>query len=236
MTRFKRRKESRRKNKIFCDPLKSSLWETWSHCYIITEWFFYINHFSLIIFYHSVLVGLWTIRLSAGAGAHIEYSSCSHAEDMTITNVIIKTPDRKWNWGVNDIMPGSDGLRIWVFWKSSWLRFESGPGQSTWRVDCGWYRNSQHSKDYVSLSSCRKTKSQEVNKRFVPEQRELSVFREFPCIWLYCNVCVKCADFKPLGLVQWQYTTQDKSVELKYDTTWDPGNRPECHDRQVLSW
>ena len=23
-------------------------------CYIITEWFFYINHFSLIIFYQSV--------------------------------------------------------------------------------------------------------------------------------------------------------------------------------------
>ena len=25
--------------------------------YIITEWFFYINHFSLIIFYHSVWLG-----------------------------------------------------------------------------------------------------------------------------------------------------------------------------------
>ena len=24
------------------------------YCYIIKEWFFYINHFSLIIFYHSV--------------------------------------------------------------------------------------------------------------------------------------------------------------------------------------
>ena len=32
---------------------------------------------------------------------------------MTITNVIIKTPDRKLDWGVNDVMPGSDGLRIW---------------------------------------------------------------------------------------------------------------------------
>ena len=26
-------------------------------CYIVTEWFFYINHFSLIIFYHSVWWG-----------------------------------------------------------------------------------------------------------------------------------------------------------------------------------
>ena len=31
--------------------------EEWPHCYIITEWFFYINHFSLIIFYHSVWLG-----------------------------------------------------------------------------------------------------------------------------------------------------------------------------------
>ena len=26
-------------------------------CYLITEWFFYVNHFSLIIFYHSVWLG-----------------------------------------------------------------------------------------------------------------------------------------------------------------------------------
>ena len=28
-----------------------------SYCYIITGWFCYINHFSLIIFYHSVWLG-----------------------------------------------------------------------------------------------------------------------------------------------------------------------------------
>ena len=38
--------------------------------------------------------------------------SRSCAEDMTITNAITKTPERKWNWDVNDVMPGSDGLRI----------------------------------------------------------------------------------------------------------------------------
>ena len=62
-------------------------------CYIITEWFF-----LLIIFVNYILsfglVGLWTIWLSAGAGAHIEYSSRSRTKDITITNVIIKTPDR----------------------------------------------------------------------------------------------------------------------------------------------
>ena len=67
------------------------------------------------------LVGLRTIRLSAHAGAHIEYSSRSHTEDVTITNVIIKTPDRKWDWGVNDIMPGSEGLGILVIFEKKLL-------------------------------------------------------------------------------------------------------------------
>ena len=42
------------------------------------------------------LVRLRTIRLSARAEAHIE-RRCSHSrgEDVTITDVIIKTPDRK---------------------------------------------------------------------------------------------------------------------------------------------
>ena len=27
---------------------------------------------------------------------------------MAITNLIIKIPDRKWNWSVYDVMPASD--------------------------------------------------------------------------------------------------------------------------------
>ena len=27
------------------------------------------------------------------------------------------------DWSVNDVMPGSDGLRIWVFWKTRQLGF-----------------------------------------------------------------------------------------------------------------
>ena len=55
--------------------------------------------FNIIIFGYILsfgLVRLRTIRLSAraGASAHIECSSRSYAEDLTITNVIIKTPDR----------------------------------------------------------------------------------------------------------------------------------------------
>ena len=46
------------------------------------------------------LVRLRTVWLSARAGAHIDcrYSHLC-AEDGTITNVIIKTPDRKLDWG-----------------------------------------------------------------------------------------------------------------------------------------
>ncbi len=60
------------------------------------------------------MVGLRTIRLSARAGANIEYNLRSRAEDVTITNDKIKTPDRKEDWVVNDVWPGSDGLGILV--------------------------------------------------------------------------------------------------------------------------
>ena len=65
----------------------------------------------------------------AAGGAYIECSSRSHVEYVTITNIIIKIPDRKYDWGVNYIMPGSDGLGILViFQKSSKLRFDAGRG------------------------------------------------------------------------------------------------------------
>ena len=79
-------------------------------CYIIAEGFFLYYHFSVGYSLSFGLVRLRTIRLSAGADAHIECYSCSLLENVTITNVIIKTPDRKW--GVNDVMPGSEGLGI----------------------------------------------------------------------------------------------------------------------------
>ena len=89
-------------------------------CYIIAEGFFFILSFFVGYILSFGLVRLRTIRFSARAGAHIECRcSCSRAEDVTITNVIIKTPDRKWNWGVKDVMPGSDGLRILVIFEKS---------------------------------------------------------------------------------------------------------------------
>ena len=61
-----------------------------------------------------------TIRLSARVGAHIECRcSRSCAEDVTITNVIRKTPDRKCDWGVNDVISGNDGLGFLVILQKS---------------------------------------------------------------------------------------------------------------------
>ena len=90
---------------------------------------FFILSFFVGYFLSFGLVRLRTIRLSACAETHIE-CRCSCTEDITITDVIIKTPDRKWDLGVNDVMPGSDGLRILViFKKSRELRFEPGWGE-----------------------------------------------------------------------------------------------------------
>ena len=82
-------------------------------CNIIAEGFFLYYHFFVGYSLPFDLVRLRTVRLSARVEAHIERRcSRSHGEDVTITDVIIKNPDRKWTGDVNDVMPGSDGLRI----------------------------------------------------------------------------------------------------------------------------
>ena len=66
------------------------------------------------------LVRLRTVQLSARVGAHIEpRGSRSRRENVTITDVIIKTPDRKWTGDVNDVIPGSDGLGFWVIFEKN---------------------------------------------------------------------------------------------------------------------
>ena len=37
------------------------------------------------------------------------------------SKTIIRPPDRKWDWGVNDIMPRSDGLKFLVILKKKQL-------------------------------------------------------------------------------------------------------------------
>ena len=68
-------------------------------CYIIAEGFF-ISSFFVGYILSFGLVRLRTFRLSERVRAHIE-RRCSRScgEDVTITDVIIKTPDRKCDWG-----------------------------------------------------------------------------------------------------------------------------------------
>ena len=80
-------------------------------------WFFvgYILFFGL--------VRLRTIRLSARVAAHIECKcSCTHGEDVTISDVIIKTPDRKWRHARKR---WAEDLG-WFLEKKAELRFEAG--------------------------------------------------------------------------------------------------------------
>ena len=143
------------------------------------EWYFYINHFSLIIFYHSVWLG-FELFVSWCTCTHIEYSSLSCAEDMTITNVIIKTPDRQWDWGVNDVMPGSDRLRFLMILKKTlveiWLW--AGPVQLGGGLTVGDVGTVSIVKIVcLSLSSCRKTKVKKVINVSYLNNGESSVFR-----------------------------------------------------------
>ena len=80
--------------------LSKALGSRINSCFVIfAEEFFYIIIFVGYILSFG-LVWLRTIRLSSQVGAHIERRcSRSRGEDGTITDVIIKTPDRKYDWG-----------------------------------------------------------------------------------------------------------------------------------------
>ena len=69
---------------------------------------FYINHFSLIIFYHSVWLGSEPLR-SLSPGAYSD-DAVLHpcAKDITII-CHNKPPNKKWGWSVYDVRPRRDG-------------------------------------------------------------------------------------------------------------------------------
>ena len=110
---------------------ESSASMPWTRCYIIAEGFFSYYHFFVGYVLSFSLVRHRTIRLSGRVGAHIEgRCSCSRGEDVKITDVIIKK-NRVGNMtgDVNDVMPGSDGLRILgYFWKKKELVEIRTPG------------------------------------------------------------------------------------------------------------
>ena len=81
---------------------------------MIARGFFFILSFFVGYILSFGLVRLTTIRLSARVGAHIE-RKCSHSrgEDVTITDVIKYPRIVNGTGDVNEVMPGSDGLRMW---------------------------------------------------------------------------------------------------------------------------
>ena len=140
-------------------------WLTMLNCGRI---FFLYYHFSLVISYHSGYLG-----------AHIECRCLrSRGEDVTITDVIIKTPDKKWDWGCEwrparkrwagilgyfekkavswDLDQLESSCLLWVCVHVGWvseLRADAGRTVSIVKIVC-------------TLSSCWKPKSQEGNKSF----------------------------------------------------------------------
>ena len=89
-------------------------------------------------------------------------------------------------------MPGSDGVGILViFEKSSSLRSDAGRGQSSCVLrDAPRVVGSDGTVSivtivYLSLSSCRKSKSQEGNRSFVPEQPRVVSVSGFLCMWTF---------------------------------------------------
>ena len=122
-------------------------------------------------------------------------------EDVTITDVTIKTPDRKWEWGCewhHSRKRWAEDFWIWkkaVSWDSTleeggrfviWVR----PDQlGVYRMPACWlsqwveswqWMNSQHSKKLcLSLLMSENLKLKKVNKSFVPEPRKSSVFCVF---------------------------------------------------------
>ena len=126
------------------------------------------------------------VRCNINAGVHVR------VEDASFTDVKIKFPDRKWDWGC--------GLRIWEFEKKQLVEFllpNKGVDIQSWaRPDefvCYGHRTSvglraddvkavSIERLCVSLSSCQKTFNSNL-KQF----RECCVFHVYfihPCIWL----------------------------------------------------
>ena len=152
------------------------------------------------------LVRLRTIRLSARVGAHIERRcSRSRGEDVTITDVIIKTRIENVTGDVNDVMPVSDGLRILGdFWKKELVEIWSWTKRvnfwtwarpvQLWTTGCPRLVGSDGTVSIVKIVSfsprVENLKVKKVIKVSYLNYRESSVFRVFfgflcRCMWTF---------------------------------------------------
>ena len=106
------------RNLIF--PKKSVMLYNYEMIFLYKSFFInYILSFSL--------VGLWTIRLSVHVRRHwVQFTLARRGYDNHNCH---NKPQIGNGWSVNDVMPGIDGLKIWLFWKTRQLGFYCGPDQ-----------------------------------------------------------------------------------------------------------
>ena len=87
---------------------------------------FYINHFSLIIFYHSVWLDFELFGLRAQVyNQLVQFMLALKGYDNH--HYHNKLPDSKWDRSVDDLMPERDGPENLRILKKSQLRVETGP-------------------------------------------------------------------------------------------------------------
>ena len=119
----------------------------------------------------------WERNLVISKKASVEILTQGRAAQLGATGCAF-VGSVSWDLTLGEASPdGSYGMRGAFVGSVSWDLTLGRAVQL--EVGCGRCRNSQQSKNWVSLSSCRKTKSQEGHKHFVPEQRESSVFCVF---------------------------------------------------------
>ena len=109
---------------------------------------FYINHFSLIIFYHSVWLGFELFGLRAQVYSQlVQFTlTCKGYDNHHCHN---KPPDRKWAGVWMTSCPEKMVLRIWGFLKKSQLRVEIGP----WKQKVGFLPLG-HRVEFSTVEAC----------------------------------------------------------------------------------
>ena len=94
------------------------------------EMIFYINHFSLIIFYHSVWLGFELFGLRVQVHCHwVQFYA--RAQRIWQSPFVIINPRKEMGWSVDDVMPRRDGPENLRILKKSQLRVEIGLWRQT---------------------------------------------------------------------------------------------------------
>ena len=144
----------------------------------------YINHFLLIIFYHSVWLGFELFGLRAQVYSKLVQFTLVRKE-CDNHHCHYKPPERKWDWSVDDVMPGRDGPENLRILKKSQLRLNHGGWELSFchwviELDLGRWRWSwvacQHSllsNNCVSLLVSRNRSQKLINRSYLERQSPL---------------------------------------------------------------